>query len=232
MDSNNKVNDSTRRQVREQAAKAAASRREGGANPFVVGASTAAGAVLGTIAGAFASQELHAMERDDLAGVYHGDDVEDTDGQVEVVDVEVENHDTMPDYVNDAHGGSDYVPQAHQYHGAGQHVDPVPQPDDTQDIEVISYERMTTDDGQMMDLAIVEHDGLQMAVVDVDLDGYADVVFADYNNDGEVTDDEYHLQDGTLSMQPMQDAVGFDPGYCADETPDYVNDADVDNYLA
>jgi hypothetical protein len=33
-------------------------------------------------------------------------------------------------------------------------------------------------------------------------------------------------------MQPFQDHVGYDQQYAHNDMPDYVNDADVDSYMA
>ena len=47
-------------------------------------------------------------------------------------------------------------------------------------------------------------------------------------DDGELVD----VQGEGISMQPLQDAAGFDPLFAQNDLPDYVNDADVDSFMA
>ena len=61
----------------------------------------------------------------------------------------------------------------------------------------------------------------------------ADVIVADLNNNGQIDTGEVENVTGAgISMQPFQDAAGFNPQYAQNDLPDYVNDADVDNYMA
>lgn len=102
------------------------------------------------------------------------------------------------------------------------------------EVEVISYERVTNDDGSQMDVAVVQDEaGNQMALVDVDLDSQADAAFADFNSDGQITEEEIiNVQDSNIDMHPMMDAADFHSDYAENDIPDYVNDADVDSYMA
>lgn len=170
-------------------------------------ASTAGGAVAGTILGTLATEKVQAANRNDLEGLLL--DEQDFEAVAEDV-VEVVEEPQVP------------VEPA-TYH----HV-PAPTPVETEpEIEIISYERV---EGEY-DFAVVEANGVQMAVVDSNLDGYADVILVDQDGDGEV-DQRVDLDPHEMAMQPLQDAFGFDPTYIAEQTPDYVNNADVDNYLA
>ena len=88
------------------------------------------------------------------------------------------------------------------------------------DIRVLSYERITMDDGSQMDVATVSMNGQQAAIVDVDLDGWADGMMADYNSDGNISEDEIQSFQGTdvqISMGDLaavaeQNNVSNDPG--------------------
>ena len=42
----------------------------------------------------------------------------------------------------------------------------------------------------------------------------------------------HHLPFPIQVMQPLQDAAGFDPLFAQNDLPDYVNDADVDSFMA
>lgn len=129
--------------------------------------------------------------------------------------------------------------------GPEPHVPPKPEPEPpvppkpvtpvppVEEVEVLAYERVTNDDGSQMDIAVVNSNGEEMAYVDVNLDGIADVKIYDVNGDGVIQDTETEiLTDQNISMISMQDAAGFNPLYAQNDIPDYVNDADTDVYMA
>lgn len=67
-----------------------------------------------------------------------------------------------------------------------------------------------------------------VSVVDTDLDGYADSVCVD---DNEPLDAQYlDVSDEDISMDPLQQAVSMQDAYVEDN-PDYVNDANVDEFM-
>lgn len=111
--------------------------------------------------------------------------------------------------------------------------EPQPQPEPESEIEVISYDRMTNDDGNQIDVAVVSINGEEIGLIDVNLDGEADAILYDENHNGVIEDDEVEIIQGEgISMQPFADAAGFNPLYAQNDLPDYVNDADVDTYMA
>lgn len=104
---------------------------------------------------------------------------------------------------------------------------------DLNGIEVIAFDRETFDDGSQMDIATIKVDGKEMDVIDFDLDGKADLLVSDDNGNGILEDNEYKLIEGEgIEMQPFADAVGFSPLFAENDLPDYVNDADVNSYMA
>lgn len=109
-----------------------------------------------------------------------------------------------------------------------------PEPEKPVDeIEVVSYDRVTNEDGSQMDVAVLNVNGNEVGVVDVNLDGEADVIICDANQNGVIEDGEMeNIQEQGVAMQPFQDAAGFNPQYAQNDLPDYVNDADVDTYMA
>lgn len=108
-------------------------------------------------------------------------------------------------------------------------VNPAPEPE----VEVVSYDRVTNDDGSQMDVAVLNVNGNEVGVIDANLDGEADALVCDANQNGAIEDGEIeNVQGQGISMQPLQDAAGFDPQFAQNDLPDYVNDADVDTYMA
>lgn len=110
----------------------------------------------------------------------------------------------------------------------------IPDTDDrTDEIEVLGYDRVTNEDGSQMDVAVLNVNGNEVGVVDVNLDGEADAFICDVNQDGIIDDGEVMpVQGEGFAMQPLADAAGFSPMYTHNDLPDYVNDAEVDNYMA
>lgn len=110
--------------------------------------------------------------------------------------------------------------------------DPEPTTTDSE-VEVVGYERITNDDGSQSDIAVINVNGNEIGVIDANLDGNADVIACDVNGNGIIDAGETQdVHDQGIAMQPLQDAAGFNPGFASNDIPDYVNDADVDTYMA
>ena len=60
-----------------------------------------------------------------------------------------------------------------------------------EEVTVVGYETMDMEGGGQMDVAVVEVDGLQGVVADIDMDGSADIVAIDANDDGRLGEDEF-----------------------------------------
>jgi hypothetical protein len=117
--------------------------------------------------------------------------------------------------------------------GVEQSVGQDPTEQEKVDIEVVGYDRVTNEDGSQMDLAVLNVNGNEVGVVDVNLDGEADAIICDANHNGLVEEDEIQIVHGQgIAMQPMAEEAGFNPEYAQNDLPDYVNDADVDTYMA
>lgn len=72
----------------------------------------------------------------------------------------------------------------HHYHPQKTVVVPVEEPQPEPEVKVTSYELVTDEDGNRMEVANITIDGHIGQVLDGDSDGYADVLWIDYNNDG------------------------------------------------
>lgn len=118
--------------------------------------------------------------------------------------------------------------------------EPAPQPEPTpepkpeaDEIEVLGYDRVTNEDGSRMDIAVLNVNGNEVGVIDANLDGEADAMVCDLNGNGVIEEGEFEIIQGQgIAMQPLADAAGFNPQFAQNDLPDYVNDADVDTYMA
>ena len=81
----------------------------------------------------------------------------------------------------------------------------------TDEIEVIGYDRVTNEDGSQMDIAVLNVNGNEIGVVDVNLDGEADAIICDANQNGVIEEGEMQIVQGkesqcNLSLMP-QDSI-------------------------
>lgn len=128
------------------------------------------------------------------------------------------------------------------------------------EVEVLDYQRVLGEDGHTQDVAVVNIEGSEVNVIDYNLDGFADIIVGDFNQDGVIENSEIQNVEGMgLDMQPLQESIGFDhtlahdPNLGSDsvnfinddpfltdgndmmadnDLPDYVNDADIDSFMA
>ncbi len=101
------------------------------------------------------------------------------------------------------------------------------------EVEVIGYDRITNEEGNSMEIAVINVNGNEVGVIDVNLDGQADAIVCDVNGNGMIDEGEIQSVEGAgIAMQPFADAAGYNPQFAQNDLPDYVNDADVDTYMA
>ena len=103
------------------------------------------------------------------------------------------------------------------------------------EIGVVSYDTVTNEDGSQMDVAVVNAQGQAVMIADVDQNGIADVMAADINNNGQLDDGEIvDISDQNIAMQPLQEAANMGGNEMIAQTNDvdYINDANVDDYIA
>lgn len=104
--------------------------------------------------------------------------------------------------------------------------------DNTPEIEVLGYERITDEDGNRMDAAIVSEHGHKITYLDTDLDNEANVKWTDFNNNDIPDAGELQNIEGQhVDMQVFQQAAEYNPLYAQNDMPDYVNDANVGTLL-
>lgn len=167
------------------------------------GASSAVGAGIGVVAGTTLANGANAAETSEMP--FHADEPE-----VEVIESEPTRQ-TVQQPVSTQTAGATGEPE----------------------VDVLSYERVTNEDGSQMDVAVVSVGGQQAVVADVDLDGTADVIVSDLNGNGAIEDNEFVDVTGQgVMMASFQQAAQVDNSMTLAQNPDYVNDADVTDYMA
>lgn len=129
---------------------------------------------------------------------------------------------------------------AEHHHSAPQEasVEPIPtnaemiaaEPVDNE-IRVLGVEAVQNQDGQIMNVALVECEGDQALLVDVDNNGSIDVLLHDDNHDGYLQESEvYDVSGAGLEVADLMQAQAAQEGdmlYAScDDMPDYINDAD------
>ena len=112
---------------------------------------------------------------------------------------------------------------------------PASEPRPESEIEVVSYETVTNEDGSQIDVAVVNAQGQAVMIADVDQNGVADIMASDLNYNGQLEHGEIvDVSDQNIAMQPLQDAANMNGNNMVAQTgePDYINDANVDDYIA
>lgn len=84
---------------------------------------------------------------------------------------------------------------------------------DDSSIQIVSYERITMDDGSQMDVANIIYQGHHAAIIDVDLDGWADALQLDEDGNNVISEDEFHPleADMRIEMAPLAQAANYQP---------------------
>ncbi|MDY4628325.1 MAG: hypothetical protein SO440_05410 [Prevotella sp.] len=194
----------------------------------ISGMSSTVGAAVGVVAGSIISSEVNAAEIPAAEIPVTPEEEQD----VEVVSSQPSNT-----------GGStpSHNPTSHPTTGPATEPNPTPEPTPASEprpeseIEVVSYETVTNEDGSQMDVAVVNAQGQAVMIADVDQNGLADIMASDLNNNGQLDNGEIiDVSDQNIAMQPLQDASNMNGNNMVAQTgePDYINDANVDDYIA
>lgn len=125
------------------------------------------------------------------------------------------------------------APHHDSHHSSGGYENPTP-PDHNDevvtdhDVQVLDVGHIDiNNDGIPEDAALLEIDGQEVIVVDIDSDGTADVMLSDINGDGQLEVD--NISGEGMGMPGMDNS---DPYLAQNDTPDYMNDADVSDFMA
>ena len=194
----------------------------------ISGMSSTVGAAVGVVAGSIISSEVNAAEMPAAEIPVTPEEEQD----VEVVS-------SQPSKT----GGStpSHNPTSHPTPQPATEPNPTPEPTPASEprpeseIEVVSYETVTNEDGSQIDVAVVNAQGQAVMIADVDQNGVADIMASDLNYNGQLDNGEIvDVSDQNIAMQPLQDAANMNGNNMVAQTgePDYINDANVDDYIA
>ena len=194
----------------------------------ISGMSSTVGAAAGVVAGSIISSEVNAAE-------IPGAEIPVTPEEEQ--DVEVVS--SQPSKT----GGStpSHNPTPNPTPEPATEPNPTPEPTPASEsrpepeIEVVSYETVTNEDGSQIDVAVVNAQGQAVMIADVDQNGLADIMASDLNYNGQLDNGEIvDVSDQNIAMQPLQDAANMNGNNMVAQTgePDYINDANVDDYIA
>ena len=185
----------------------------------ISGMSSTVGAAVGVVAGSIISSEVNAAEIPVTP---------EEEQDVEVVS-------SQPSNTGGSTPSHNPTPHPTLEPATEPNPDPVPEPTPESEIEVVSYETVTNEDGSQMDVAVVNAQGQAVMIADVDQNGLADIMASDLNYNGQLDNGEIvDVSDQNIAMQPLQDAANMNGNNMVAQTgePDYINDANVDDYIA
>ena len=189
----------------------------------ISGMSSTVGAAVGVVAGSIISSEVNAAE-------------------IPVTPEEEQDVEVVSSQPSKTGGSTpSHNPTSHPTPQPATEPNPTPEPTPASEprpepeIEVVSYETVTNEDGSQMDVAVVNAQGQAVMIADVDQNGVADIMASDLNYNGQLENGEIvDVSDQNIAMQPLQDAANMNGNNMVAQTgePDYINDANVDDYIA
>lgn len=195
------------------------------------GTSAAAGAAIGVVAGNIAATEAYAAETPEVpeeAGVTG-------DAGATISPADSNTHETgntnviEPEPVPEPEPEPVPEPTPEPTPGPTGPIVPPENPEDPE-IVVLDNDTITNDDGSQMDVAVISVNGQEACLIDVNQDGTVDLIATDANGDYRIDENEIvDIEGAGISMASFQQET-MDDTLIADN--DYVNDANVDDYMA
>lgn len=194
----------------------------------ISGISSTAGAVAGVVGGSMVTAEVNAAEMPEVTA---------EEQEVEVVSAEPSRTSGNQSH----HEEQPAVEQPEPVNPEPQKPDPVasepslvtPEPIDGDEIQVLSYDTITDNDGNEMDVAVVSASGQEIIIADVDQNGTADLMASDLNSNGQLEENEIvDVSEDNIDMQPLEEAANANNMIAQTDDIDYINNADVNDYMA
>ena len=204
----------------------------------ISGMSSTVGAAVGVVAGSIISSEVNAAEIPAAEIPVTPEEEQD----VEVVSSQPsKTGGSTPSHNPTSHPTTGPATEPNPTQEPATEPNPTPEPTPASEprpeseIEVVSYETVTNEDGSQIDVAVVNAQGQAVMIADVDQNGVADIMASDLNYNGQLENGEIvDVSDQNIAMQPLQDAANMNGNNMVAQTgePDYINDANVDDYIA
>lgn len=205
---------------------------------ILTGASSAAGAMAGMMAGSALASEVNAAEMPEKPSNHGSHSVNTNIGNASPdLGQGAGTLDTVPPVTSPDPEPVPPVTSPNPEPTPGPDPEPTPEPlpgdpDDIPEVVVMDYQTVTNDDGSQMDIAVVNVDEQEVYLIDENQDGSTDVLVADVNEDGNIDGNELlNIEDEDISMSTFQDEVMEDSDVLLADN-DYVNDANVDEFMA
>ncbi|MBQ9175668.1 MAG: hypothetical protein IJ139_02235 [Bacteroidaceae bacterium] len=193
------------------------------------GASIAAGAVVGVVAGTVLATPAEAAEME-----------HDTQHEPMVTPIEHPSVHVNPIPTPEPEPTPEPDPEPKPEPEPDPEPEPEPEPEpcpcpNPNEMNVIGYEVVQDEDGSEAAIATLEHNGQIIYIADTDNDGYANLMASDVNENGHFDQGEaIDITEDQMAMAPLQQA--YEEGLIAqqeiDNGPDYINDGNVDDYMA
>lgn len=193
-----------------------------------VGVSTAVGATAGIIGGNFISGKVNAAEPEEA------EEATDNEEQAQAEAAKTAS--------NTASSHSTVQPQAQTPEPVAtpepspEAETPAPEPQPAvPDVQIVDYQTVVNDNGTPVDVAVLTVDGHQGVAVDYNQTGEIDVVAVDLNDNDQLDNGEAaYVADQHIPMEPLREAFEDSSlnDVAQDDGGDYVNDGDVDAYMA
>lgn len=200
----------------------------------ISGISSTAGAVAGVVGGSMVTAEVNAAEMPEATA---------EEQEVEVVSAEPSRTSGNQSHHEEQPAVEQPEPVTPEpVNPEPQKPDPVapepplvtPEPIDGDEIQVLSYGTITDNDGNEMDVAVISANGQEIIIADVDQNGTADLMASDLNSNGQLEENEIvDVSEDNIAMQPLEEAANANDDMIAQtDDIDYVNNADVNDYMA
>lgn len=193
-----------------------------------IGVSSAVGATAGIIGGNFISGKVNAAEPEEA------EEATDNEEQAQAEAAKTAS--------NTASSHSTVQPQAQTPEPVAtpepspEAETPAPEPQPAvPDVQIVDYQTVVNDNGTPVDVAVLTVDGHQGVAVDYNQTGEIDVVAVDLNDNNQLDNGEAaYVGDQHIPMEPLHDAFEDSSlnDVAQDDGSDYVNDGDVDAYMA